>query len=105
VTIIRGRKGIEIFTTDKQQLREQITRSGDRPLAMGPTPKTRNSWFHLGTEQRYGPQAAYILSKKRQARINLKNLLRVRQAQSSAADNYWPRPGRFAGLSASVHLA
>jgi ATP-dependent exoDNAse (exonuclease V) alpha subunit len=34
VTISRGRKGIHIFTTDKQQLRENITRSGNRELAM-----------------------------------------------------------------------
>jgi hypothetical protein len=85
VTISRGRKGVEIFTTDKQQLREQITRSGDRPLAMGLTPKTRNSWFHQAIEQRFGARAAYILSKKRQARIHLKNLQQVRQAQSPAA--------------------
>ena len=83
VTISRGRRGVEIFTTDKQQLREQITRSGERPLAMGLTPKTRNSWFYRAIEQRYGPRAAYILSKKRQARIHLKNLQRVRQAQSA----------------------
>jgi ATP-dependent exoDNAse (exonuclease V) alpha subunit len=85
VTISRARKGVEIFTTNKQQLREQITRSGDRPLAMGLTPKTRNSWFHQAIEQRYGPRVAGILSKKRQARIHLKNLQRVRQAQSLAA--------------------
>jgi hypothetical protein len=66
-------------------LREQITRSGDRPLAMGLTPKTRNSWFYRAIEQRYGARAAYILSKKRQARIHLKNFQQVRQAQSSAA--------------------
>jgi hypothetical protein len=70
VTVSRGRKGVEIFTTDKQQLREQITRSGDRPLAMGLTPKTRNSWFHQAIEQRYGPRAANILSKRRQASIH-----------------------------------
>jgi len=34
VTISRGRRGIRIFTPDKQQLREQVTRSGHRPLAM-----------------------------------------------------------------------
>ena len=34
VTISRGRKGIRIFTSDKEQLRENILRSGDRPLAM-----------------------------------------------------------------------
>ncbi len=34
VTISRGRKGICIYTTDKQQLRENITRSGNRELAI-----------------------------------------------------------------------
>ena len=34
VTISRGRKGIKIFTSDKEQLRENILRSGDRALAM-----------------------------------------------------------------------
>jgi ATP-dependent exoDNAse (exonuclease V) alpha subunit len=33
VTISRGRRGIHIFTTDKEQLRENITRSGNRELA------------------------------------------------------------------------
>jgi hypothetical protein len=84
VTVSRGRKGVEIFTTDKQQLREQITRSGDRPLAMGLTPKTRNSWFHQAIEQRYGPRAANILSKRRQASIHFKYVQRIRQGQSAA---------------------
>jgi conjugative relaxase-like TrwC/TraI family protein len=34
VTISRGRRGIRIFTPDKQQLRENVIRSGQRPLAM-----------------------------------------------------------------------
>lgn len=34
VTISRGRKGVRIFTTDKEQLRENIARSGDRELAL-----------------------------------------------------------------------
>jgi hypothetical protein len=34
VTISRGRRGIRIFTPDKKQLRENVTRSGHRPLAM-----------------------------------------------------------------------
>lgn len=34
VTISRGRKGIYIFTTDKEQLRENIARSGNRELAI-----------------------------------------------------------------------
>jgi len=34
VTISRGRKGVRIFTADKEQLRENIARSGDRDLAL-----------------------------------------------------------------------
>jgi ATP-dependent exoDNAse (exonuclease V) alpha subunit len=34
VTISRGRRGIKIFTSDKEQLRDNILRSGDRALAM-----------------------------------------------------------------------
>jgi conjugative relaxase-like TrwC/TraI family protein len=34
VTISRGRRGIKIFTSDKEQLRENILQSGDRALAM-----------------------------------------------------------------------
>jgi hypothetical protein len=34
VTISRGRKSIQIFTPDKQQLRQAIMRSGDRELAL-----------------------------------------------------------------------
>jgi len=41
VTISRGRKGIKIFTSDPQQLRENVARSGDRELALDL--KTRKS--------------------------------------------------------------
>lgn len=39
----RGRRGIEIFTTDKQELRENVIRSGNRELAMELTQFTRQS--------------------------------------------------------------
>jgi ATP-dependent exoDNAse (exonuclease V) alpha subunit len=38
VTISRGKKGVQIFTTDKAELRENIARSGDRPLAIDIAP-------------------------------------------------------------------
>ena len=34
VTISRGRRGIRIFTPDKSQLRENVIRSGNHPLAL-----------------------------------------------------------------------
>jgi conjugative relaxase-like TrwC/TraI family protein len=43
VTISRGKKGIHIFTGDKEQLRENITRSGDRPLALDAVANKRES--------------------------------------------------------------
>jgi hypothetical protein len=33
VTISRGRRGIRVFAPDKEQLRENVSRSGHRPLA------------------------------------------------------------------------
>jgi conjugative relaxase-like TrwC/TraI family protein len=64
VTISRGRRGIRIFTPDKQQLRENITRSGHRPLAMefaaGFVPRGQHRlWNHLhGYLIRFGRRAA-----------------------------------------------
>jgi ATP-dependent exoDNAse (exonuclease V) alpha subunit len=64
VTISRGRRGIRIFTPDKQQLRENITRSGHRPLAMefatGFVPRGRHPlWNRLhGYLIRFGRRAA-----------------------------------------------
>jgi conjugative relaxase-like TrwC/TraI family protein len=64
VTISRGRRGIRIFTPDKQQLRENVTRSGHRPLAMefaaGFVPRGRlRLWDHLyGYLLRFGRRAA-----------------------------------------------
>ena len=43
VTISRGKKGIQIFTMDKEQLRDNITRSGDRPLALDVAPREKDS--------------------------------------------------------------
>jgi conjugative relaxase-like TrwC/TraI family protein len=64
VTISRGRRGIRIFTPDKQQLRENITRSGHRPLAMeiaaGSVPREQHPlWNRLhGYLIRFGRRAA-----------------------------------------------
>jgi conjugative relaxase-like TrwC/TraI family protein len=41
VTISRGRKGIHIFTTDKQELRQNIASSGNRQLAIELTQQNR----------------------------------------------------------------
>ena len=64
VTISRGRRGIRIFTPDKIQLRENLVRSGHRPLALellpGFRPRHRNRlWKRLhGCLLRFGQRAA-----------------------------------------------
>jgi ATP-dependent exoDNAse (exonuclease V) alpha subunit len=74
VTISRGRRGIRIFTPDKQQLRENVTRSGHRPLAMefaaGSVPRGRlGLWNRLhGYLLRFGRRAADNMCRLKLAR-------------------------------------
>jgi conjugative relaxase-like TrwC/TraI family protein len=64
VTISRGRRGVRIFTQDKEQLRENVSRSGHRPLALELAedfvPRRSNVlWDHLhGYLLRFGRHAA-----------------------------------------------
>ena len=64
VSISRGRRGIRIFTPDKDQLRENVIRSGHRPLALDlapsqPGPRHRDFWRTVhGYMQRFGKAAA-----------------------------------------------
>jgi len=64
VTISRGRRGIRIFTPDKEQLRENVTRSGHRPLALELAPgvmpgRNVRLWDRLhGYLLRFGRRAA-----------------------------------------------
>ena len=57
VTISRGRKGVKIFTTDKIQLRENVSRSGDRTLALD---MAQSSFHKLATM--WGRDVAYVLN-------------------------------------------
>jgi hypothetical protein len=63
VTISRGRRGIRIFTPDKQQLRANVARPGHRPLALefavGFTPRRRGRPWNrlLGYMARFGHRA------------------------------------------------
>jgi len=83
VSISRGRRGIKIFTPDKEQLRENITRPGDRPSVMELLAKHyENNWFYRLIEQRWGMRAAVIMTKSRQARLTRE--MRQRQMQNIA---------------------
>jgi hypothetical protein len=74
VTISRGRRGIRIFTPDKQQLRENLARSGHRPLALelavGLRPLNHNLlWGRLhGCLLRFGRRAADTFCRLKQSR-------------------------------------
>jgi conjugative relaxase-like TrwC/TraI family protein len=74
VSISRGRRGIRIFTPDKEQLRENVARSGQRPLALelaarcNPRPTLR-LWDRLrGYLLRFGRTAADRFCRLKRAR-------------------------------------
>ena len=68
VTISRGRKGVRIFAADKEQLRENIARSGDRELALDLTiprqPKRRSLRRGLTTGLKRGRQLAATICRR-----------------------------------------
>ena len=74
VTISRGRRGVRIFTPDKEQLRENLARSGHRPLALefagGLSPRKGNPlWQRLhGHLLRFGRDAADRFCQLKQSR-------------------------------------
>jgi conjugative relaxase-like TrwC/TraI family protein len=96
VTVSRGKKGIHIFTTDKAQLRENITRGGERPLAVDIVPSwvTNRLTYRLNYQQ-YGKHAADIMARANRHQIS--ESLRQRQlnqAQPSPA----VKPSRGMGI-------
>jgi len=74
VTISRGRRGVRIFTPDKEQLRENLARSGHRPLALefagGLRPLNRSPlWDRLhGHLLRFGQHVADTFCRLKQSR-------------------------------------
>jgi hypothetical protein len=74
VTISRGRRGVQIFTPDKEQLRENLARSGHRPLALefasGLRPQNHNPlWDRLhGHLLRFGRYTADTFCRLKQSR-------------------------------------
>jgi ATP-dependent exoDNAse (exonuclease V) alpha subunit len=79
VTISRGRRGIRIFTPDKEQLRENVIRPGHRPLALDLAPgivfqSRQRLWDTLhGHLLRFGRQAANRLRHVMQRREGFKS--------------------------------
>ncbi len=83
VTISRGKKGIHIFTTDKEQLRENITRSGERPSVMDLLAKffEHDPAYRL-IEQRWGQRAAVLITQNRRAAEDRARRLAKRQTET-----------------------
>ncbi len=80
VTISRGRRGVRIFTSDKAQLRESVTRSGRRPLALDLAPQqiARSRDVRLigrGLRRALGVAAA--------VQRHVANFIRLRRARAS----------------------
>lgn len=74
-------QGKIVFTVDPEQLRTNITRSGERPLAMELRPTgRRHSWFYNVIAKRFGERAADIFERARRRRKSER--LRERQAQT-----------------------
>jgi hypothetical protein len=87
VTISRGKKGIHIFTTDKEQLRENITRGGERPLAVDIVPSwVTNRLIYRLNYQRYGKLSADIMARaSRNRNAEFLRQRQMRQAQPAPA--------------------
>jgi conjugative relaxase-like TrwC/TraI family protein len=93
VTISRGRRGIRIFTPDKQQLRENVTRSGHRPLAMELAegfvpPRRRLLWDRLH---------GYLLRFGRRAADNICRLKLTRRHHHQPTQQYEHKDSRMLG--------
>ncbi len=93
VSISRGRRGIRIFTPDKEQLRENIRRTGHRPLALefanGIDQQPGDVWGRLHPYMmRFGKRAAdtfcrlkRMRSRRRQLAIKQKQQIRNSQSR------------------------
>jgi conjugative relaxase-like TrwC/TraI family protein len=77
VSISRGRRGIRIFTPDKEQLRENIRRSGHRPLAM----EFADGWVPSGRALLWKRLHSYLLRFGRRAADNMCRLKLARDHQ------------------------
>jgi len=69
VTVSRGKRGIHIFTTDKEQLRENIQRSDDRPSVMDLLAHAyRNDPYFQKVNRIWGERAAVLMTKGKRGR-------------------------------------
>jgi len=82
VTISRGRKGVHIFTTDKEQLRENITRSGNRASVLDALAAAyqKHDAFYRRVVKSWGKRVAILMTNSKRAR----DFNEIRQWQSQS---------------------
>jgi conjugative relaxase-like TrwC/TraI family protein len=93
VTISRGRRGIRIFTPDKQQLRENVTRSGHRPLAM----EFASSFVPRRNNRLWNRLHGYMLRFGRRAADNFVRLTLARRQRQQNKQKYEHKITRVLG--------
>jgi conjugative relaxase-like TrwC/TraI family protein len=93
VTISRGRCGIRIFTPDKAQLRESVTRSGHRPLAI----ELAEGFALRGKRSRWNRLHGYLLRFGRRVADNFTRLTLVRRQRNQTRQNYEHKNTRMLG--------
>jgi conjugative relaxase-like TrwC/TraI family protein len=76
VTISRGRKGVKIFTADKIQLRQNITHSGNRTLALDMKP---SAFQKLATI--WGRDVSFVLNVQESQRASEKRAAKIAQQE------------------------
>ncbi len=97
VTISRGRKGVKIFTADKIQLRQNITRSGNRTLAMdmkpGAVQKLATAW---------GREVAYVLNVQQSQRQSAEQQAKILRRAEALRQKESERQARVLRQAAAV---
>ena len=93
VTISRGRRGIRIFTPDKAQLRENVARSGHRPLAM----EFASGFASRRAVRLWDRLHGYLLRFGRRAADNFVRLKLARRRHHQPTQNYEHKITRMLG--------
>jgi ATP-dependent exoDNAse (exonuclease V) alpha subunit len=107
VTISRGRKGVQIFTADKIQLRQNVIRSGGRELALD---IVKESALHA-LAKTWGRDIGYVLSVQHsqrrtgQRRAELLGLEEAAKASEAAQQTGTPKQRETVRQSPAVRAA
>jgi ATP-dependent exoDNAse (exonuclease V) alpha subunit len=107
VTISRGRKGVQIFTADKIQLRQNVTRSGGRELALD---IAKESVVHA-LAKAWGRDIGYVLSvqhsqcRTEQRRAELLGQAEAAKVSEAAQQTETPKQSEAVRQSPAVRTA